>query len=294
MLDLTRYEYVTLGMPNVTAGWPVAHDRANVQFSIHKEIELFVFEAAKKYPMWEFCADSLPTKAHIEASKFQATGFEIFDKDEYIGEIGFDYASRGNTVYVIRNERIEKERERGPAAKTKDLKKAIKILGKKFGAKTLQERLQEAIRWCDHGLGDAVNSKGRAFRNAYNEVLINYLHEYVVNNWETIKQVAASKGADAAFLEKFPDTYYDHVETNKISNSFDSDRGVVVVIHGADYAVWDLSKKEDKVTVYSTNDLPDWIKRGVGMLKLIEKNNLISGVGYKAEDGSFFVAKGEE
>ena len=293
MLDLTKYEYINIGLPNIKVKWERLYDHGRVTFSIDRNLEGFMFEAAKKYPMWDFIAKGKGGRQNVDMGKCTAQGFYVYDGDELLGEIDFQFSSNGDVVYVIENERIKDERQRGSAAKTKDMNKAIKILGKKFGAKTLSERLEIADTACTSGLYDVQSHKTAKFLNAYG-ALTSHLHEYLMSNWDTVKEIAISKGEKPETLEKIPEIYDAHVETKKIRNHHTNDKGVIVVIHGADYAVRELGKGGDNVTIYSTNDLPDWIKRGVGMLKLVEKDHLISNVGYKIDNASFFVMKGDE
>jgi hypothetical protein len=103
-------------------------------------------------------------------------------------------------------------------------------------------------------------------------------------------------GVDLIVLDRLPNTYEDYKIAQEIKECVEHRKGVVVIIHGNDYAVQSfLTAKDDpKIEMFSTETLPDWIKRGVGMLKLVEPHNMIGAVGYKINDGAFFVMKGDQ
>jgi hypothetical protein len=120
--------------------------------------------------------------------------------------------------------------------------------------------------------------------------IVNCLENYVMTNWATIKEVALANGAQAKAVNEILNTYEEYKVSEVIKKSFDKKEGVVAIIHGNDYAV----KDKDNVQIYGTDNLPEWIKRGVGMLKLIEERNIISNVGFKIKEHAFFVMKGAE
>jgi hypothetical protein len=53
-----------------------------------------------------------------------------------------------------------------------------------------------------------------------------------------------------------------------------------------DYA---LSKEGEEPKIMASENLPDYIRKAVGMLKLVEKNQIIGGIGLKVSDDTFIV-----
>jgi hypothetical protein len=103
-------------------------------------------------------------------------------------------------------------------------------------------------------------------------------------------------GVDLTVLDRLPNTYEDYKIAQEIDECVEHKKGVVVIIHGNDYAVQSFAtaNADPTIEMLSTETLPDWIKRGVGMLKLVEPHNMVGNVGYKISDGAFFVMKGDQ
>lgn len=291
MLDQTKYEYIEVELPNIFVVWEIGKDKTDAMFGIDKDIKEFVVQAAMKFPMWRFVSASI-SRRKIEGTNgmlHEAYRFNVYEDREKIGEISTDYSRAHGRVYCITNQRISQARERGRAAKTKDLNKAIKLLAKNFGVKTVQERLAEANGHCQTAIGLVYREKSERFRDGYKE-LANKLITHLMTNWDITKQLAKDSGVDPALIDDLPAKFEDYEIAREVYKCYDTDKGAVVTIHGNDYAV----KEGKSITIYGTENLPEWLKRGVGMLKLVEPQHLIGKVGIKINQQSFFVMKGTE
>lgn len=297
MLDVTKNEYLDLGMPNIKGEWNKLRNESpsDADIQIRAFMQPFVLEAAKLWPMWTFVGKRFVWTSQravisgISRDRYEYSQFAIYDNREHIGTIDCDANNDNSLVYTIHNDRIQNKRERGTASKTKDLKKALKILRKEFGAKRLDERVEEAWSNCDSRLDNLFHTKSRDFDRVYAHV-VNCLEEYMMTNWETIKPIALTNGADQKAVDSITPAYEDYMVVKRISTAFGDKKGVVVVIHGNDYTI----KSKDGIEVCGTDKLPEWIKRGVGMLKLIEQNHVVGGIGFKIEENAFFVMEGSE
>jgi hypothetical protein len=65
----------------------------------------------------------------------------------------------------------------------------------------------------------------------------------------------------------------------------------LVLLDGMDYAI---QKGNDAPTIKASEQLPDYMRRAVGLLKLVEDNQVIHGVGYRANANTFMVINKEE
>ena len=63
------------------------------------------------------------------------------------------------------------------------------------------------------------------------------------------------------------------------------DTGATITLARGKY----LLANGDQIQEHTTDTLPDWIKRGVGMLKLVDKNTFIPGTGIRVDADTFFV-----
>lgn len=290
MLDTAKYEYIELDMPNIFHAWKVGDDKANVKFGIDKDIKDFIIQAAIKFPMWKFVGiSSWRRDVGGILSAMEAYRFYVYEDREQIGVLSTEHSRAHGRMYCIGNDRIANARERGSSARTKDLDKALKIMAKQFGARTIFERVTTAMEECSQNLYAIRRTKYIEFNGAYTS-LTTKLTRHLMDNWDLTLEMAKTNGVDPKILETLPTKYEDYTIAEGVQECFDQGKGAVVTIHGNDYAV----KEGDRVTIYGTDDLPDWLKRGVGMLKLVDKHALISGIGFKINEQSFFVMKGTE
>lgn len=289
MLDIMKYHYIDLGMPNVKGQWSKdKEDPASVDMIIYPFMQPFIFEAAKLFPMWEFIGKRVRFNVRQERDILEFYQFDVYDNREKIGTLDYEVTNKGES-FSLTNDRIENKRERGRSARTRDMKKAVKILSKDFGAKKIDERLEEARSTCANTLSSFHHDKERQFNRTYQPIL-DSLENHIMTNWDTLKGIALTNGADARAVESIASLYEEYKISKAVHDAFAKKEGVIAIIHGNDYAV----RNNDEMNIYGTDTLPDWIKRGIGMLKLIEKNNIISNVGFKINEQSFFLMKGAE
>ena len=149
---------------------------------------------------------------------------------------------------------------------------------------------------CEDRVGSITTQKGIRFNDEYRSLVFGLRKHLMVDKWEEIKQIAMDNGVDLTVLDRLPNTYEDYKIAQEIDECVEHKKGVVVIIHGNDYAVQSFAtaNADPTIEMLSTETLPDWIKRGVGMLKLVEPHNMIGNVGYKINDGAFFVMKGDQ
>jgi hypothetical protein len=307
MLDQVKYEYITLDLPNIQVAWERGRDRAEIKFALDEPFKNFVIQAAMKFPMWRFMSGGDLGGMGITrnpitrvTTDLKCYRFWVYDGSERLGAIGYETrftkTDMRYTVYILNNERIANKRERGDSDKTKDINKALKILAKSFGSKTISERMREALDQCEDRVGSITTQKASRFNEEYRSLVYGLRKHLIVDKWEEIKQIATDSRVDLTVLDRLPSVYEDYKIAQEIDECVEHKKGVVVIIHGNDYAVQSFAtaNADPTIEMLSTETLPDWIKRGVGMLKLVEPHNMIGNVGYKISDGAFFVMKGDQ
>ena len=60
----------------------------------------------------------------------------------------------------------------------------------------------------------------------------------------------------------------------------------ILFIDGMNYSV---SLGQSQPSIMSSEELPDFIRRGVGMLKLVENQTLITNIGFRVDENTFVV-----
>ena len=300
MLDQVKYEYITLDLPNIQVAWERGRDRSEYKFRLDSRIKELIIQAAMKFPMWRFMCggDQGGISRNRDNEVYDCYRIFVLEGNEFLGTIDYTYRRGRNgeqTAYCLSNQRIQHKRERGTADVTKDINKALKIMAKSFGLKTIDERIREARAECEVRVGHISNRKTSDFYSDYRRMTDALRHYLMGDKWEEMKQIALTNKADLTMLDRLPNMYEDHVVAKEMESCVNDNKGVVVIIHGNDYAVQSFLTANDEpaVEMFSTDTLPEWIKRGVGMLKLVEEGNMIGKIGYKISDGAFFVM-GEE
>lgn len=290
MIDELKYDYIELTLPNIVGRWDKDKERLGIR--VERNIKPFVEALALKYPQWRFVATQFWHQKPNEGEPYaEAYRFYVYDGREALGEINTDYGRMHERVYAIRNERISTSRQRGDTTKTKDLNKAVKTVGKMFGAKTINERLAEASNDAATEITRVCADRSSTFKRTYDHVA-KHLMPYIMANYETLAPIAIAAGASADIVGRLVSAHDEFKITKEIYECQQNNTGAVVLIHGSDYAVMGKDDTgEHKTRIFSTETLPPHIKRSVGMLKLVEPKYFVKGAGLKIHDTAFFVVK---
>jgi hypothetical protein len=71
-----------------------------------------------------------------------------------------------------------------------------------------------------------------------------------------------------------------------MQNALQKGNAYIVFIDGVNYSV---QKGKDPLEIKTSEELPDFMRRAVGLLKLVEDNQVIEGVGVRANETTFLV-----
>jgi hypothetical protein len=296
MLDVAEYEDIQLDLPNIIARWEIAKDRSEYKFVIDDNLRTLITQLAMKNPSWTFvCGGPNDFGIRVGIDTCKAKHFYVYEGREKLGRISWESRGRyGDEVaYVIHNERIANQRERGNAAKTKDLNKAIKLVNKSFGAKTLTEFASENISKCGDHLRNIKRDKTYDFEGPYFDAA-KRLIPYILGNWDEISKVLLATGKMAPEkVNAIPNQYEEFNAVREMEKCFANGKGVVVTIHGNDYAVSNPTLTDANAyappKIYGTDTLPSTVRGKLGMLKLVEPKQVLANVGYRISDTAFFI-----
>ena len=296
MLDKTKYEHVQLDLPNIYGAYQVENKdlHENAIFEIAKSLKPFIIEAATKFPAWTFVGVR-GYRDNGNLTYFRA--FKVFDGREELGAISYTFNRNNDVVLWLENERIANKRERGSEMKTKDTKKALRAMQSFFGAKTIYEKLKDASEACASSMYYTQIHNRNDFMRGYHDFAVS-LKDYIFENWETYKQIALSHGAKAQELNQLTDTFENFKVMESVWEPAQKRDGVFVIPHGIGYAVLTPATgttSEPTTQILKSEDLPEWMRLGLGMLKLVEPKQFVRDIGYKIDAESFFlINKGEQ
>lgn len=298
MLDRKDFEMrQAIGMPpNVLIGinkdWlsrgnlpepPVVDDRG---LTPHVKLRELIRVFASDHP--EYVIESRYSPYSPESG---ADHFRFWYKTELLGELGLTHRGK----YTVTSRIIREGLERGANRETENKTKVLKYM-RTFVPKTLNDKMCDVIPRVKSSFNRSYSDLLDTYTDTYRRVA-KYLDKYVMENWEQLKPIMLAEGATNVMLDKFSSS----IEPYKVAKAMydlSDDKGVVVSIEDGVYCVTNPSVNGvdpvNKFTVYSNSEsVPDKIRRGVGMLKLIDKG-FLEGVGYKASETSFVVLLGDD
>lgn len=262
------------------------HDRFGDGIKRQSTIDPFlkdlVEQLALKYPQWTFVEASSTAMAVDKV--YHAHRFDIKDKRETLGTIDKDYSSNGYR-YRIDNHRIQGMRERGSGMKTIHINKAIKHVDKFFSRKSISEKLAEAKLKVEQVVGQVANEKGWALRHTWS-ALETPVKQFVITNYQQFMNSVVDKSSIKIQLEQLPKQLEEERSVDHMKDMLAKGNAFIVFIDGIHYSV---QKGKDPLQIKESDELPDFMRRAIGLLKLVEDNQAVSGVGLRVNESTFLV-----
>jgi len=245
-------------------------------------LKSFIEKLALKYPQWTFeeayCNNIGATKT------YEAYRFNVVDKREVLGTIDKEYTSNGGWRYCIDNHRINGVRERGRGMKTIHEDKALKHVGKFFSKKNMNEKFTEATQVMHNALGNVHNQKKWDLSHKWDRVQSD-AQKFIVENYAQFASGITDKTV-ATNLEQLPSCFTQFNSVDAMQNALQKGDAYIVFIDGLNYSI---KKGKDPLEIKTSEELPDFMRRAVGLLKLVEDNQAIDGVGVRANETTFLV-----
>lgn len=285
MYNEIDHDLEQLELPNIiyahTKGKRVAET-----VTIHPFLRPLLIKLAKVRPNWKLFGTQVTLR---EDNLGWAGKFTVYEGNTKLGTIAKDrnYSS-GHDVFSIDNDRLEARRMRGHSTTTKDMAKAFKIITKEFRGKSVIELITEAA----NSSRGATNTAIREKQHRYSSIVASMRDAFVSfaeANWAAFETFSEeTKATGQANVEN----YFDAKESHKEALKLERGGGTVVVLHGNEY----ILSSNDTVRVLPNDELPPYVKRAVGMLKLVDKGTFIPGFGVKVNPTTIFVMaeEGEE
>ena len=247
-------------------------------------LKSFVEKLALKYPQWTF--EEVHNTANHNNKTYEAYRFNVVDKREVLGTIDKEYTSNGGWRYCVDNHRINGVRERGRGMKTIHEDKALKHVGKFFGKKNVNEKFTEATQVIGSALGSIHNQKRWDLSHKW-EALSTHTQKFIHDNYAMFaSSVTISKPSDTTNLEKLPSAIAEFSSVDAMQEALRKGDAYIVFIDGVNYSI---QKGKDPLEIKASEELPDFMRRAVGLLKLVEDNQVIDGVGVRANETTFLV-----
>jgi hypothetical protein len=276
-------------LPKLSTAPPITH-------MAHPALEPVILAVALFKPTWRFEADD-PSRVLLadEHTAMQYCCFRVYEDGELLGRINREYARRDYKI-MVQNERIDSKRERGRGYCTEDPKKAIARIKKEFGRLSTQERLDKASEAASNYVGNAYDRMHYQHRE-YKASVVAAANKYVMGPgfevfMEYVRRELPQEQQDLIFVsnEKANAVHAEMAIMADIRARLGaSEKSALVVRDFGEYIV----RIGSAVNLCTDNDLPEFLKGKLGLLKLVEKEHFIEGVGCRVTDEIFVVVLDE-
>ena len=260
-------------------------------FGVQPHLAVLAQAVIAKYPQWQLVA-SQANQHHTDTSVTPnvsgrlITRFNITEKREEIGYIGWDYSYSRGDQYVIGNDRISQEMERQSHTKTTKIDVAMRHIKNHFSPKTTDEQFAKSIEATKQSLHQKVATYGYQARGTYDNFR-GEIGRYIDSNWELFTATLTPEQVLSAAKYKEEKAKHDAVTTiQDIANkrlSYD------ILLRGNEYVI----RHNGVVNICTNEAIPQELKMKLGMLKLVAVGEAIDGMGYRGTEDCFIVVLDE-
>ena len=274
---------MTLGNVSISDKLLNGRRKSEFEFVVEKPLDEIMWKVITDNPTWEFRVEQYYGQIKSETAdtppRITISKFSVRKDGEEIGKIDRDYRyDQGGYVFAISSNAIRSERERVGAYRTKDAKKALAAIKKTFTNKSMAERIDEAMAEAMR----AINRQGGRKRNDYAnnmQKLMPLIKNFVFDaRADEFKQYAMGNG-QLTLLSQLRATGMEMLTVEDIEQKFKTGKDTsLVLLSNGKYVV----KTGDEVHLYDDNTLPVDMRGKLGMLKLVEPEQMIEGVGCRA------------
>jgi ribosomal protein L31E len=286
LIGKERYMNNPMILPNVTISKNLYHDGVKPEMVVeHKQLSEILWAVASQNPTWEIRVTmAVGGGSHVRR-------VNVYQDGERLGEIGFEYSGRsgGNVVYV-ENERISASRSRGGGKQfSSNNKRLLATVKKYFSRKTVGEKINEALVNCDKMLNSVAwdnAMKENRLKLRVSEHAVSFVtgvgrELYVQHLTTTGNPTVISAIDDLVEAQKMS------AASANIKDMFSKQQLTLVLLDNDKYIV----KNSETTDTFDADSLPQSLRRSLGMLKLVEKGQIVSNSGMRVEDNVFIVVQ---
>ena len=286
-------EYTQIETPYTNFKWKVLTSRYQ-QSTIYEVSDFmadFMFPLMEQFPKFDFVASGWTLRSGDTTTRaVEPSKYEVYYNDEKLGEVSSEHKRNGRH-YQLTTHRIAKRRQRGYWDSTTKIEVARKIFRKEFRPRNAAELVSRAHEELHGSANGGYSSTRGDFIRLYDR-LLSTDRNYVMDNYfqDLVKHAATVRNDSHIVFEKLPEAHEEYRIVKDITECLNAKNGLLVLLHGNEYVV----NEGSNTTIYKSEDLPDWIRRKVGMLKIAEDRMFVKHVGYRHDGTNFYITKEQE
>jgi len=251
--------------------------------SVHFKLHPVMTKLVQLYPLWIFIADRRKGE--------YAVGFTLHSEGEILGRISLYFRGQTNNLIEVSNDRISNARTRKSGYQTENPDKALTMVKKMFTRSSIDERISKAQQLAGSVITNIVYQKKRELQEPTNKLeaestkLMNsdagakFFMDYVLTLEPT------KRDAMLSLIEKKQELKMNMVSIEEIKRQYDDCKTALVIKESGRYIV----RGEDVTQIYNDEQLPHWMRVKLGLLKLVDVNYSVAGVGCKVSDEVFIL-----
>ena len=241
----------------------------------------------KFYGLWDYAGQGAVSKAYVVAD------------DECIGWIGTELQwSTGEYLYAYDSPSLNASRSRNHCTKTTKLKRAVSEIMSNMQARDHKQIAVQMISAAAEAKGDVFRKKVYPFNNSLNAVQLK-IGKAVLEAWGGLRSDLLTKaGIGSSLLEEIDGMVAQLGEHETMISEVEhaANGTLVYLIRPGTYLVGDTKEVIKPDTPFQfkecdTNTVPEFVRTGVGMLKLTDVGSYIMGYGYRLSDNKFYLFK---
>lgn len=211
----------------------------------------------------------------------------VYKGPELLGELFLDrrYGRRsGNeVVYSIKSWRIENQRGTMNVSTTSKLTGAARLAKKHFVPQNTAEIMDKASSALYQGFYHAVRDLLRPIHHnhmgPHGTIMQKYLYQIMNGEPDPV-------GLETMRQHFTTDKYHKAMSECMLAEKMEKLKYMVVVQHNGAFLI---RSPEGETTFKSFDELPEYMQSAVGVLQLMEDNELVDDVGYRLNDNNFMV-----
>jgi hypothetical protein len=235
-------------------------------------------------PMWRFSV--------IDASTFGIRDnvivncVQVYCDGELIGQITASVRADKAGV-ALRNHRILIGRRTRSDLFTSDVNKALNVVKKFFVQDGVADKVEKFKALAERKLGRAQAAKRDQTQSARHEVsqlAMEYVRKVVPEQF-VAHMHSANNMQGLATLSKFHVLEVEMATVQGVYDAAAKGRTALIIVDGKKYIV----KTGDNVQLYDDNTLPEELRGKLGMLKLVEEDQVVTGIGMRVSVEAFTV-----
>jgi hypothetical protein len=263
--------------------------KSDFEFAVEKPLNEIMWKVITENPSWEFRVEQYYGQIKSGDSdarpRLTVSKFKVFKDGEEVGVIDRDYRyDAGGYIFSITSNTIRNERERVGAYRTKDAKKALAAIKKTFNPKSLRERMDDAFGEAARAIS-RQSSRKRGDHQSTLHNLVPLMKAFAFMQMPDEFKKYAVHNNQAHNLAKLRESEAEMLTVTDIESKFKGAGTSLILVANGKYLV----KTGDDIQTYDDNTLPVEMRGKLGMLKLVEPEQMIEGVGCRATTEVFVV-----